>query len=143
MNPPPRQLFCDTSFLYACLEEEDRHYEDAGRLLEFCKANRVEFLTTWEIIIETVALLRSRSGYRLAVDFLDALLPKIRLVEHDPHLREAALEVFRRMSRGKALSLCNALSYVVVTQLLENIPCLSFDSDFKRLGLTVLAEPLD
>jgi hypothetical protein len=37
------------------------------------------------------------------------------------------------------LSLCDAISLVVVTTLLERMPCLAFDEDFRRLGLTVIS----
>ncbi|MDA8079831.1 MAG: hypothetical protein M0Z79_12960 [Nitrospiraceae bacterium] len=32
---------------------------------------------------------------------------------------------------------CDAVSFVVVTHLLDNVPCLSFDKDFRSLGLLV------
>ena len=46
--------------------------------------------------------------------------------------------VFRKFARDKKISFCDAISFVVVTSVLEGIPCLSFDRDFKRLGLTVI-----
>ena len=141
MNVPPRQVFCDTSFFYACLDEHDSHYDEAGRLLTFCQKHRVQFVTTWDIILETVTLLRYRVGYRPALEFLDAVLPTITLVEYDIHVRNEAVNVFRRLSRDKELSLCDALSYVIVTQILDNIPSLTFDSDFKDLGLSILNLP--
>ena len=49
-----------------------------------------------------------------------------------------AEQVFRRRVRSQRLSFCDAVSFVVVTTLLENIPCLSFDKDFQALGLTVI-----
>lgn len=37
----------------------------------------------------------------------------------------------------KRLSFCDAISYVVVSGLLGGVPGLSFDKDFRSLGLTV------
>jgi hypothetical protein len=34
--------------------------------------------------------------------------------------------------------LCDAISFVLITTLLEHMPCFAFDEDFRRLGLTVL-----
>jgi len=42
------------------------------------------------------------------------------------------------LSKGKRLSFCDAISYVVVKTVLDDIPCLSFDEDFSRLGLMVV-----
>jgi predicted nucleic acid-binding protein len=53
-------------------------------------------------------------------------------------VRSQAEDVFRRLGKDKKLSSCDALSFVVVTTLLDGMPCLSFDRDLKRLGLTVL-----
>ncbi len=138
MNLPPHQVFCNTSFFYACLDEYDAHYDDAGRLLAYCRKHRVQFVTTWDIVLETVTLLRYRVGYRPALDFLDTVLPTITLAEYDIPVRNEAVNVFRRLGRDKKLSLCDTLSYVIVTQLLDNVPSLTFDSDFKDLGLSIL-----
>lgn len=46
--------------------------------------------------------------------------------------------MFRRYGQDHRLSLCDAISFVVVTTLLGRMPCLAFDEDFRRLGLTVL-----
>jgi predicted nucleic acid-binding protein len=50
-----------------------------------------------------------------------------------------AEEVFRRLVTRRRLSYCDALSFVVVRQALDGMPCLAFDRDFRALGLTVLA----
>jgi hypothetical protein len=36
------------------------------------------------------------------------------------------------------LSFCDAISFVVVTTLVDHMPCFAFDEDFRRLGLTVI-----
>jgi hypothetical protein len=53
-------------------------------------------------------------------------------------VRAQALDVFRRYGRERRLSLCDAISFVVVTTLLGRMPCFAFDEDFRRLGLTVI-----
>jgi predicted nucleic acid-binding protein len=49
------------------------------------------------------------------------------------------LDVFRRYSRKRAISFVDALSAVVVRRELAGAPALSFDRDFRALGLTVIA----
>ena len=134
---PHNKVFCDTSFFFASLCPDDSNYDRAGELLEFCKANKVLLQTTWDIISETATLLRYRANYDLAVEFLDKVKPSLHIVLYDGSARSAAEEIFKRLSTDKRLSFCDAISYVVITSLLDNVPCFTFDSDFRSLGLIV------
>ena len=49
-----------------------------------------------------------------------------------------AEQIFRRYGRDRKLSFCDAISFVVVTTLLDDVPSLAFDTDFRALGLTVI-----
>ncbi len=137
MNLPLNKAFCDTSFFFASLCPEDSNYEKAGEVLEYCRKHAVTLCTTWDIVSETVTLLRYRADYNTAVQFLDKVKPVLLIVTYDESARTAAEKVFKKLSRDKKLSLCDAISYVVISHLLDNIPCLTFDKDFRSLGLTV------
>jgi predicted nucleic acid-binding protein len=134
---PQNKVFCDTSFFFASLAPDDSNYDRAGEILEHCKNNSVMLYTTWDVISETVTLLRYRAGYRLAIEFLDSIKPSLSIVNYDDSVRRAAEEIFKKLSKDKRISFCDAISYVVTTHLLDNIPCFSFDRDFRSLGLTV------
>lgn len=140
MSLPPR-VFCDTSFFHACLDPRDAHHPQAHPLVHAATEAGVALWTTWDIVSETVTLLRYRVGHASALAFADGLYPRLRLVEYGPDVRAQALDVFRRYGRERRLSLCDAISFVVVTALLERMPCFAFDEDFRRLGLTVIATP--
>jgi predicted nucleic acid-binding protein len=133
------RVFCDTGFLYASLAPGDRHYERAGELLEQCHSQQVRMFSTWEILSETVTLLAYRLHPRAAVQFLDTMKPVLALVPTTDAVRSQAERVFRQRVKTRRLSFCDAISFVVVTTLLDNIPCFSFDRDFKALGLTVIS----
>ena len=137
MNLPQNKVFCDTSFFFASLCPDDSNFEKAGELLEYCANNTVTQYTTWDIISETVTLLRYRADYKTAVEFLDMVKPALSIIKYEDSIRSAAEEVFKKLSKDKRLSFCDATSYVVVTHILDNIPCLTFDKDFRTLGLTV------
>ncbi|MEK7333180.1 MAG: hypothetical protein AAB017_07370, partial [Nitrospirota bacterium] len=92
---------------------------------------------TWDIISETITLLRYRASYKLSVEFIDVVKPSLHIVHYNDSVRMAAAEIFKKLSRDKRLSFCDAVSYVIITHMLENMPCFSFDSDFRSLGLTV------
>jgi predicted nucleic acid-binding protein len=134
---PEKRAFCDTSFFYASLTPDDAHYASAGRILALCKENSITLFTTWDIISETVTLLRYRARYSLAVEFLENLKPALAIVHYDDSVRLTAEEIFKKLSKDKKISFCDAISYVVITNLLDNIPCFTFDSDFRSLGLIV------
>lgn len=70
--------------------------------------------------------------------FLFLRLLRLRIVAYGDRLWEEAEQIFRRYGRDHRLSFCDAISFVVVTTLLDYVPCLAFDEDFRRLGLTVI-----
>lgn len=135
-----KALFCDTSFFYAALDKRDREHSKARNLVQAIQEKQIPLLTTWEIIVETVTLLRYRHSYRGVVVFLDKVLPRLNIFYIDSEIRAKALLAFRKLGRDRKISLCDAISYVVVSERLDFIPCLVFDEDFKCLGLTVLEE---
>jgi len=135
--PFGNKVFCDTSFFFASLAPDDSNYDRAGEILEHCKNNSVMLYTTGDVISETITLLRYRASYHLAAEFLESIKPSLFIVNYDDSVRRAAEEIFKKLSKDKRISFCDAVSYVVVVHLLDNIPCFSFDGDFKTLGLTV------
>ena len=93
------------------------------------------------MISETVTLLRYRHSSAAAIRFLDEVKPGLHVVDYGADARVEAERVFRRHSRDHLLSFCDAISFVVVTTLLERMPCFAFDEDFRRLGLAVITTP--
>ena len=130
-------VFCDTSFFFASLYPDDTNFEKAGELLAKCSDKEVALHTTWDVISETVTLLRYRAGFRMAVEFLTTVKPTLSILIYDDSVRLAAEEVFVRLSRDKRLSFCDAITFVVITQILGDMTCLTFDRDFRALGLNV------
>ena len=137
MALPPR-LFCDTSFFYACLDSGDVNHVRAVELTDEAAASAAILCTTWDIVSETITLLRYRKDYRAALTFLEEVKPHLTIVDYGTGVREEAEAIFRRYGRSRRLSFCDAISLVMVTTLLDHMPCLAFDTDFRRLGLTVI-----
>ncbi len=134
----PARLFCDTSFFYACLDPADANHARATGVLAEASTTGSAFCTTWDVIGETVTLLRYRRSFRAALAFLDEVKPTLHLVSYGDGARLEAERLFRGYARDHRLSFCDAISFVVVTTLLDHVACLSFDRDFRSLGLTVL-----
>ncbi len=136
--PFPTLVFCDTSFFYACLDPKDTNHARARTLVTEAAAADTTFCTTWDIISETVTLLRYRRNAHAALAFLNDVKPDLQVIAYGDPVRDEAEQVFRTYARDHRLSFCDALSFVVVTTLLDHAPCLTFDEDFRTLGLTVL-----
>lgn len=135
----PARVFCDTSFFYSCLEPRDVFHRRGVELTTQAKDAGTMLASTWDVVSETLTLVRYRCGYAAALDFLDNVRPSLHLVLYGHETRANAEELFRRYAKTRRLSFCDAISIVVVTTLLDNIPCLSFDLDFPALGLKVFA----
>ena len=136
---PRRQAFGDTSFFFACLYPKDVNFKRAGEILEEAVSQEITLWTTWDVISETATLLLYRFHAKAAIRFMDEIKPTLQIVEYDESVRQEAERVFRLLSKDKKLSFCDAISYVIVKTVLQDIACLSFDEDFSRLGLIVVS----
>ena len=58
--PLPARLFCDTSFFYACFDQRDVNHQHAKDLSADATASGSRHYVTWDIISETLTLLRYR-----------------------------------------------------------------------------------
>lgn len=141
LQPIVRKVFCDTSFFYASLDRNDHDHVAARVMANWLKDKGIAVVTTWEIIMETVTLLRYRASFRGAEVFVKSVLPQLNVLYIGDTERSKALDLFLKLSKEKKLSLCDLVSYTVVKMHFPGIPCLAFDDDFRTLGLTVLDEP--
>ena len=133
-----RTVYADTSFFYAAIDRRDRNHARAEALSRGIREQSVEVVTTWEVVVETVTLLRYRHSYMATQVFVRRVLPTLNLVYLSESERAKALILFSRTSRERKISLCDAISAVVVKDRLASIPCLAFDEDFQSLGLAVI-----
>ncbi len=133
-----RIVYADTSFFYATLDPRDRFHRRARTLVRQIQERGIGVVTTWEVVVETVTLLRYRHSYFGAQTFIQRILPTLNLVYVEEADRRKALILFGRISRDREISLCDAISAVVVKERLGSIPCLAFDEDFRALGLIVI-----
>ena len=143
MDIAAAKLFCDTSYFYACLDAHDKHFLKAREIAQYAAAHRIILCATWDIISETITLLRYHLNYEMSRYFIEEVVPLLELVYLDASVHNAAIEIFKKTGRKIKLSYCDALSFVAVTTALDNVPCLSFDSDFQKLGLNIFRLPGD
>jgi predicted nucleic acid-binding protein len=136
---PGLQAFGATSFFFAALCPNDINFRRAGEILDEAVSQKIALWTTWDVISETATLLLYRFHAKAAIRFLDEIKPALRIVEYDDSVRRKAERVFCLLSKDKKPSFCDAISFVIVKTILQDIACLSFDEDFSRLGLMVVS----
>jgi predicted nucleic acid-binding protein len=132
------KVFADTSYFFALLHPHDSNHEKAVEISQAVTSLKLNVYTTWDVVVETVAILRYRSSFDLAKIFLTEVKPGLVLIYLAQAERDAAIQLFLRRSRGLKLSLCDVISYTIVSTRLDWAPCLAFDADFAALGLTIL-----
>ena len=132
------KVFADTSYFFALLDPRDSNHEKAVEVSEAVANMGLNVYTTWDVVMEAVALLRYRAGFDLAKIFLAEVKPDLILIYPVQAERDAAIQLFLRRSRDLRLSLCDVMSYTIVSTRLDWAPCLTFDANFAALGLTIL-----
>lgn len=137
---PYRAYFSDTSFWIALINSKDKNHQVAKKFYYSILIKNNSTYTTIDVISETITNLRyiRRIGYYLAKRFIKEIRPElfVRYPTKDDYQR--VQDLYLKYTKDKEISFCDLVSYVIVKERLNDIPCLSFDSDFKQLGLNVL-----
>ena len=133
-----RSVFCDASFFVALFSKKDAEHKHALELFREIKEGKVSIYTSWFAISEAITVLLYRYGYTEARIFGESihLYQTVRPKESQYH---QALALFNLYAKDKTISFVDALSHVLITSELKNIPALSFDGDFRSLGLTTIS----
>lgn len=134
----PREVFVDTSALYAAVNGSDDQHAPAGTLLDRMFSQDIILVTSNYVVVETTALLQTRLGLKTARAFLDSVVPALDIawVEADLHARglEAWLVAGRR-----SLSLVDCVSFALMHELrLDTV--FTLDRHFAEQGFRVLPE---
>jgi uncharacterized protein len=123
-------VFVDTSALFALLDEDDRHHQEAVATFSWL-STRAELLTTNYVEVEALALAGRRLEPAAAMRLIDAILPVVRRVWVDETLHSAAIAALR--SSSSSISLVDRVSFEFMRA--EGIEtAFAFDSDFDANG---------
>ena len=131
-------VYSDASFFVALFSKKDAKHKRALQLFKEIKENRIMIHTCWFIISEAMTVLLYQFGYSEALTFNQSidLYKIIRSTESQHH---QAIALFNLFGKDRKISFVDALSHVLVSGELKNIPTLSFDRDFKAMGLTTIS----
>ena len=133
----PNRIFLDTSFVIALINHNDQDHNQAEALSY--RFENSPLVTTDAVLLEI--------GNALAKDFRVAAIETIRvlrsgknteIVEISPSLFEKGFETYQKC-HDKDWGLVDCISFVVMWEggLVE---ALTFDSNFKQAGFTILTE---
>jgi predicted nucleic acid-binding protein len=131
-------VYCDASFFIALFSKKDTKHNRALELFRGIKQNRIAIHTCWFIISEAMTVLLYQYGYSEALTFNQSI-DLYRIIHSTESQHHQAIALFTLFGKERKISFVDALSRVLVSGELNNMPALSFDEDFKTLGLTTIS----
>jgi predicted nucleic acid-binding protein len=123
-------VLIDTSALFALLDADDARHEDAVRL--WALALDVDLVAHAYIVVESVALVRSRLGWAGVRALVDDVLPGIRTESVDRSLHEQALADYRSLAGSTSFVDRVSLAFARASSITT---CFAFDPDLEAAGL--------
>jgi len=121
----------DTSAIFALLDRRDAHHQAAVAF--WTDPDDEDLVTHAYVVVESVALVRSRLGAAAVDTLVDQLLPGIRVEMVDRPLHEAALLDLRRIGGGTSLVDRVTLNFAARHGISR---AFAFDADLSGAGLT-------
>jgi predicted nucleic acid-binding protein len=133
-----REVFVDTSGLYALVDKSDAHHRQAREVVEkLLRAGRRLVVTDY-IVTETVNLANARSGSHVAVRVLDLVEQSAGIrVEWIESARFDKAKAFFRKHADHSYSLTDCSSFVIMREL-RLMEALTTDRHFLEAGFRML-----
>lgn len=141
MNAAQRQVFVDTSALYATFDADDGHHGAATiaweQLLNGLEQGAIAAVTHSSIIVETTALVQRRLGMTAVRTLLDDVLPLFEVVWVDSELHAQATTALLAANQ-RQISLVDWTSFAVMRERAID-EAFAFDDDFAQRGFESFA----
>lgn len=136
--PTISKVFVDTNVFVAIRDTKDSTHNQAVKIYEELKSNKVKFFTSSDIIGETLTVLAKKLGKATAKEFLDNFSVLTKEIFIDKYLHQETRELFQRV-KSKNISFID-FSSVVAMKRNKIKSIFSFDKDFKKLGVKLAAD---
>lgn len=131
------KVFLDTSAFFAFTNAADNSHAEALAIMRRLGRQDADLFTSNFIVAETHALLLTKVGHMLALQFLSSLststIKLVRATERDERRAVAIIEKYA----DKDFSYTDATSFAVMERL-HIREAFSFDSDFEQFGFTLV-----
>jgi predicted nucleic acid-binding protein len=133
-----RDVFLDTSGLYALVDKNDSWHDKATRVVRQILQSRRKLITTDQIIIETVNLSVARKSHFVGKRVLDLVEQSTGItVEWIGSLRVDSAKTFYRKHSDHAFSFTDCTSFIVMHEL-KLIEALTSDEHFTQARFRAL-----
>ena len=107
-------------------------------LFKEIRETKIVIHTSWFIISEAMTVLLYQYGYSEALAFNQSV-DLYRISHSTESQHHQAIALFNLFGKNRKISFADALSHVLISGELMNMPALSFDKDFRVLGLTTIS----
>ena len=132
------EVYCDASFFVALFSKRDTKHKRALQLFKEIKGNRILIHTSSFIISEAMTVLLYQYGYSEALTFNQSI--DLYSIYHSTESQHhQAIALFNLFGKDRKISFVDALSRILISGERKNMPALSFDKDFKALGITTIS----
>gem|GEM_PF-3910303 len=122
--------------MIAYFAPQDQYHKRALKLRDYLGEKEISFLTSWPVVAEASTILLYHYGYSHSLALFKALkVFQIFLPEESDY--EKAQDLFVEFNQEYQLSFNDILSYQIIQEHLKNVPILTFDKGFSKIGLTV------
>jgi len=133
-----REVFLDTSGLYALVDRKDAHHPAARSIVERLLRGGRRLVATDYVLAETVNLANARSGTRVAVRVLDLIEQSAGIrIEWIGTSRFDSTKAFFRKHADHKYSFTDCTSFVVMREL-KLSQALTTDHHFSQAGFDAL-----
>ena len=133
-----REVFLDTSGLYALVDRKDAHHPAARSIVERLLRGGRRLVATDYVLAETVNLANARSGTRVAVRVLDLIEQSAGIrIEWIGTSRFDSAKTFFRKHADHKYSFTDCTSFVVMREL-KLSQALTTDHHFSQAGFDAL-----
>lgn len=131
----PRNVFVDTSAIFAILSPNDRYHDEANRVYFELVDQGDTLFTNSYVLVEASALIHRRLGFAPLRQFVHSIQGVWETIWIDRLTHE---EIWRRMELRSGTRLSLVDWSVIVSAESTRSAIFSFDSDFTLEGLTVI-----
>lgn len=112
---PIDRLYIDTSACYALMDRSDRFHHTAAKSWKDFLKKDAQLFTSNYIVLETLALLQHRLGFKAADIWYRDILGVIGVIWIDRDIHELAYELWLSLGRRR-LSFVDCVSFAVMRQ---------------------------
>ena len=139
-------LFIDTGAFYARADEDDKHHEDANRLLGAIRSGDLAYrpiYTSQAVLSEFVTLTLYKLGHGTATTALSAIRESdsVNIIPVGKPAFETAAEQFEDYDDQQISFVDHTTSILADERGVEHV--FAFDSDFRTLGFSLVPEDVN